>query len=284
MEFGLGLPTTVPDKDGPALAAWARRAEDAGFASLGVIDRLVYDNYEPLTALAAAAAVTERVRLTTGVLIAPYRTQTALLAKQAATVSALSGGRLVLGVAAGGREDDFQAVDATYHDRGRRLDAQLAELRDIWQGKGEVSGIGPEPPAGKPQLLVGGHSSAAMRRAARLGDGWFCGGSSASAYGDLVARALEAWKEEGRTGRPRLVSLAYAALGPGARELAQAYLGEYYAFAGPFAQRIASMAVTDRKELVDLAQSHAETGCDELILMPCSADPRHLESLAEAVL
>jgi alkanesulfonate monooxygenase SsuD/methylene tetrahydromethanopterin reductase-like flavin-dependent oxidoreductase (luciferase family) len=284
MEFGLGLPTTVMDKDGPALANWARRAEEAGFASLGVIDRLVYDNFEPLTSLAAAAAVTERVRLTTGILIAPYRTQTALLAKQAATVSALSGGRLVLGVAAGGREDDYQAVDATYHDRGRRLDAQLTELRDIWQGKGPVPGIGPELPTGQPPLLVGGHSPAAMRRAARFADGWFCGGSSATGYGDLVTRIRQAWQDEGRTDKPRLVALAYAALGPGAKELAQGYLGDYYAFAGPVAQRIASMAITDRQALVDLAQGYAEIGCDELILMPCSAEPHHLESLAEAVL
>ncbi|MCW7945872.1 monooxygenase [Streptomyces hygroscopicus] len=284
MEFGLGLPTTVLDKDGPALAAWARRAEEAGFGSLGVIDRLVYDNFESLTSLAAAAAVTERVRLTTGILIAPYRTQTALLAKQAATVSALSGGRLVLGVAAGGREDDYQAVDAPYHDRGRRLDLQLAELRETWQGKGPVPGIGPQLPAGQPPLLVGGHSPAAMRRAARLGDGWFCGGSSATGYGELVERLRQAWAAEGRTDRPRLVSLTYAALGPGAKELAQEYLGDYYSFAGPVAQRIASMAITDRQALVDLAQGYAEIGCDELILMPCSADPRQLESLAEAVL
>ncbi|GHF22169.1 LLM class flavin-dependent oxidoreductase [Streptomyces morookaense] len=284
MEFGLGLPTTVLDKDGPALTAWARRAEEAGFASLGVIDRLVYDNFEPLTSLAAAAAVTERVRLTTGILIAPYRTQTALLAKQAATVSALSGGRLVLGVAAGGREDDFRAVDAAYHDRGRRLDGQLAELRDIWQGKGPVPGIGPRLAEGQPPLLVGGHSPAAMQRAARFGDGWFCGGSSASGYGELVARVHRAWQDAGRTDRPRLVALAYAALGPDALQTAQEYLGDYYSFAGPVAQRIASMALTDRRALVDLAQGYAESGCDELILMPCSADPGQLEALAEAVL
>jgi alkanesulfonate monooxygenase SsuD/methylene tetrahydromethanopterin reductase-like flavin-dependent oxidoreductase (luciferase family) len=86
MEIGIGLPTTIPGVRGHEVIEWARRADAAGFSTLGTIDRLTYPNYEPLVALAAAAAVTERIRLTTAILIVPYRESAAVLAKQAATI------------------------------------------------------------------------------------------------------------------------------------------------------------------------------------------------------
>src|SRR3954452_19558188 len=101
MDIGVALPTMIPHKSGGHLLDWAVKAEQQGYSCLAVLDRLVYANDEPLTTLAAAAAVTDRIRLTTAILIAPYRGNTALLAKQAATVQHLSDGRLTLGVAAG---------------------------------------------------------------------------------------------------------------------------------------------------------------------------------------
>jgi alkanesulfonate monooxygenase SsuD/methylene tetrahydromethanopterin reductase-like flavin-dependent oxidoreductase (luciferase family) len=110
---------------------WALRAEAAGFSTLGTIDRLVYANHEPLIALSYAAAVTERIGLLTSILIAPLRANTALLAKQAASLDVLSGGRLTLGMAVGGRQDDYEVSGIDFHKRGAIFDRQLDEMRRL---------------------------------------------------------------------------------------------------------------------------------------------------------
>src|SRR4051794_7293616 len=103
MDIAIGLPATIPGVDRESNLEWARRAEARGFSSLGTIDRITYPNLESLMALAAAAAVTERIRLATTILLAPTR-ETAVFAKQAATLDVISNGRVTLGLAPGGRE------------------------------------------------------------------------------------------------------------------------------------------------------------------------------------
>src|SRR5204862_2970197 len=134
------------------LRDWATRAEAAGFSTLGTIDRIVYGNHESLIALSHAAAVTERIGLMTSVLLAPLRSNTALLAKQAASLDVLSGGRLTLALAVGGREDDYQASGVDYHARGRIFDDQLEELQRLWSG----NEVGPKPAEGRPEVVIGG--------------------------------------------------------------------------------------------------------------------------------
>lgn len=132
MQIGVGLPNGVPGTDGQLIIEWARRADEGPFSSIGVVDRLVYDSYEPLTALAAAAAVTRRVLLATTIVVGLLH-NTAMLAKVAASLDALSGGRLVLGLAVGARKEDYDAAGIDYHSRGRRLSEQLATLRSLWE-------------------------------------------------------------------------------------------------------------------------------------------------------
>jgi alkanesulfonate monooxygenase SsuD/methylene tetrahydromethanopterin reductase-like flavin-dependent oxidoreductase (luciferase family) len=108
MKIGIALPTTIPGVKGSEVTEWARRADATGFSTLRTIDRIVYPNYEPFIGLAAAAAVTERINLTTATAILPYRQNAALVARQAATIHPLSGGRLVLGAAVGGRPDEVR--------------------------------------------------------------------------------------------------------------------------------------------------------------------------------
>src|ERR687891_1225610 len=211
MDVGIGLPTTIAGVGREQLLEWARRAEARGFSSLGTIDRIVYDNYEPLIALAAAAAVTERIRLASTILIAPYRGNGALVAKQAASLDRLSNGRLVLGVAVGGREDDYIASGVDFHTRGRRFDEMLEQWHDVWAGKafGTAGAIGPRPPRERPTLIVGGTADAAFERAARYGDGWIFGGGTPAQFSEAAAKARAAWRDAGREGAPRLIALAY---------------------------------------------------------------------------
>src|SRR5919199_1585802 len=144
MDVGIGLPNAVRGVDRAGIVDWAQRAEAAGFSSLGTIDRIVYENYEALVALAAAAAVTERIKLLTSVLLAPLRTNTALFAKQAASVDGLSEGRLVLGLAIGGREDDYELSGVDFSSRAQAFDRQLDDLRRFWDG----DEVGPDAPGG----------------------------------------------------------------------------------------------------------------------------------------
>ncbi|MFG2087312.1 LLM class flavin-dependent oxidoreductase [Spirillospora sp. NPDC048824] len=283
MDIGIGLPTMIPGTPGSALLGWARRAEDLGFSSLGTLDRLMYDGYEPLTTLAAAAGATSRIRLATTILIAAYRGDRALLIKQLASVDRLSGGRLTIGVAAGGRADDYDACGTPYAGRGRRLDALLGELRGFCDGTGDGPVPGPVPAGGCPPLLVGGHSDAAMERAAAYGDGWIAGGSSAAGYGELAGRARKAWASAGRAGEPRLVAIAYVALGAGARERAESYLVDYYSFIGWKAEMAVKSVITDEGRLRDFVAGYRDVGCDELILFPCVEEPAQADVIARAL-
>ena len=286
MDIGIGLPNAVPGTTGRMLIDWAKNAEDAGFSTLGTIGRLVYPNYEELIALSAAAAVTSRIRLTTSVLLAPLHTNTALFAKQAASLDRLSGGRLVLGLGLGGRDDDFEASAVPARGRGRRLDEQLTEMKRIWSGeeRGYAGGIGPEPAQrGGPEVILGGSAEATFRRVALLGDGWIMGGGTPDMFAEAAASVDRAWQDAGRPGRPRKLALAYFALGPDARTQADNYLLRYYAWFGDIAKQIAAGAAISAEMAKGYAAAFEARGCDELIFVPTTASPDQIGLLAEAV-
>ena len=285
MEVGIGLPATISGMRPEELIEWARRAEARGFSSVGTIDRIVYSNYDPFIALSAAAAVTERIRLATTILIAPYRANGALVAKQAASLDHLSNGRLVLGVAVGGREDDYEASDVEFHRRGRILEEMLATWERVWAGEsfGYAGRIGPAPPNGRPALLVGGAVDAAYGRAARFADGWIMGGGAPDQFRERAGRMDAAWKEAGRDGKPRKVSLAYFALGDDAEQAAERYLRDYYGWLGEAAGMIAGSAAKDADTVRQYVSAFSDAGCDELVFFPCSTDPEQVDLLAEAI-
>ncbi|TMC05741.1 MAG: LLM class flavin-dependent oxidoreductase [Chloroflexi bacterium] len=269
MRIGVGLPTAIAGAPATLTPAWARRAEAAGFASLGVHDRLAYDSLEALTALAAAAAVTGRVRLAALLVVGPLRGGAAVLARQAATVAALAGSRLTLGLGAGPRRDDYEAAGLPFARRGRLLDAQLAGLLDRLPDGVEV--------------VVGGAADAALARTARYAAGYCHGGGSPRAFRAAAERVLAAWSDAGRPGRPRLWGLGYFALGPGAAEAGRRDLGHYYAFTGAAAGRIQAGLLATPEAVAAYCAGYAEAGCDELVLFPTVAGLDQVDRLAESV-
>jgi alkanesulfonate monooxygenase SsuD/methylene tetrahydromethanopterin reductase-like flavin-dependent oxidoreductase (luciferase family) len=281
MRVGVGLPTTTPGADGPLLLEWARRADTGPFASLGTLDRVVYRSFDPLAALAGAAAVTARVELVTMIVIAPIRA-TAMLAKQAATVQSLSGGRMTLGLASGARPDDYAATGSDPRTRGVRFDDLLEAIRQAW----EDGAMAPAPPAGAgpPPILVGGLSGRAYGRMARLADGYVHGGGPPRAFASAAARALAAWVDLGRPGRPLLYGQGYFALGSDdVIERGAAYLRDYYAFTGPFAEKVASANLITPAAIKDFVRGYEEAGCDELVLLPTVSSLDQLDRLADVV-
>ena len=286
MDIGIGLPNTVPDTEGRTLIDWARHAEEAGFSTLGTIGRLVYPNYEELVALSAAAAVTSQIRLTTGVLLAPLYTNSALFAKQAASLDRLSGGRLVLGLGLGGREDDFAASGVSTQGRGKRLEEQIAMMKRVWSGEefGYAGAIGP-PPArhGGPEIILGGASEATFRRVARLADGWIMGGGTPDMFAQAAAGVDQAWQDAGRAGRPRKLTLAYFGLGPEARSQAEGYLLHYYGWLGEIANMIAGGAAVSPEMVKSYVAAFEASGCDEIIFVPTASRLDQISLLAEAI-
>jgi alkanesulfonate monooxygenase SsuD/methylene tetrahydromethanopterin reductase-like flavin-dependent oxidoreductase (luciferase family) len=286
MKIGIGLPVAIPGTPGSLILEWAKQAEQGPFSSLGVLDRIVYDNYEPLITLAAVAGVTTRLRLVTTVLLAPLR-NAGILAKQAASLDALSGGRLTLGLGIGGREDDFLAAPATFRNRGKHFNEQLALMERVWSGQPvseRIGAIGPSPvQPGGPEVLIGGYSEAAIQRLSRWGNGFIAGGRAPDQVKQFFQMARDTWQKAGRAGQPRLAAISYYGLGPNATEGITKTITHYYSFLGPAAQQMAKNVPSTPDALRSLIQAFNDLGVDELIIGPCIPELDQIARLADVV-
>ena len=284
MQIGIGLPARLGDTSPAILLDWARRAEDGPFSSIAVMDRVVYPAFEPLVTLAAAAAVTTRIRLLTSVLLGPTR-ETTLLARQAASIDALSGGRLSIGIGVGVREDDYVVSGRDFHARGARLDEQMPVLREIWAGKHPAGRIGPGPSRdGGPEVLFGGYIDAVARRIAAWGDGFMApGGGDPARMAALWQRILDEWTAAGRSGRPRRLGGSYVALGPNAEAAARSHIDSWYGFDPALAERRLASIPMSESAVRDVIARNADLGVDELVLRPCVPDLDQLDRLADLV-
>jgi len=242
MNFGVVFPQLDIGNDPKAIHDYAQAVEGMGYTHILAFDHVLGANreryrdltgpyshhdafHEPFVLFGFLAAATRRMGLATGILILPQR-QTALVAKQAAAVDVLSGGRLRLGVAVGWNHVEYAALDEDFHTRGKRIEEQIEVLRALWtkelvtvEGREHritEAGINPLPVQRPIPVWMGGHSDVVMRRAARLADGWMWSGNlrpgaEAQATVDRVhelvragGRRPEAFGIEGRVPLARL--------------------------------------------------------------------------------
>jgi alkanesulfonate monooxygenase SsuD/methylene tetrahydromethanopterin reductase-like flavin-dependent oxidoreductase (luciferase family) len=284
VDIGIGLPNTLP-VTGPVLVDWARRAETRGFSTLATIDRIVYPTFDSLTSLALAAGATTRIGLFTDILLTPLYPPV-WLAKATASLHAGSGGRLTLGLAVGGRPDDYAAMDRPMQRRGRLMDETLDLLDRAWAGEsvtGDEFSVVPEAAAGTAvPILIGGNSDAAVERTVRYGAGWTVGGGGPEMAAPMIAKVHDAWRAAGREGEPRISALAYFGLGDEAAS--RASLARYYGFLGEWRDAVVESAVRTPQAARDLVRAYQEVGATEVVFDPTVASLDEVDRLADAVL
>ena len=288
MKLGIGLPQSMPwGLDRTLLLEWARRADTAGFHSLGTLDRPNYDSWESLITLAAAAAVTERIRLATTILQLSNRNET-LVAKQAAVVDRLSEGRLDLGLAPGMREDDFTVFGADLSDR-RGFRRQVARIREVWQlareSTAEHGNVGPAPVQDPgPPIWIGAATPGGIQRATEIADAFvFTAALPPEKIGEMIPDLRERAEANGKTDFA-FHAIAYCGVGDPDEVLAVArgQLLRYYRNPDMPFDRIVHRGPID--EVAAVVRRYAETGLDSLILLPQVPELAQLDALAGGVL
>lgn len=284
MEIGIGLPNTLPVQ-GTGMIDWARRAEQRGFSCLSTIDRIVYPTFDSLTTLAVAAGATSRIGLFTDILLTPAYPPV-WLAKATASLDAMSGGRLTLGLGVGGRPDDFAAMDRPFERRGKIMDETLDLLHRSWAGEtvtGSEFPVGPPPAAGnRVSVLIGGNSDAAVERTVRYAEGWTAGGGGPQMAAPMIEKVRRAWEDAGREGQPRLAALVYFGLGDD--DASRASLRDYYGFLGDWVDAIVESAVRSPQAAKDIVERFAAVGVTELVFDPTTASIDEVDRLADAIL
>jgi alkanesulfonate monooxygenase SsuD/methylene tetrahydromethanopterin reductase-like flavin-dependent oxidoreductase (luciferase family) len=282
MKIGIGLPNQVRNVRPAVIPAYAAKAEEAGFATLGTVGRIAYPGVMDTVTLAAAAGATTTIGLISNIMLATVWPPT-LFAKEIAGIDGVSGGRLRLGIGIGGREDDFVVEGAGPRGLGKRIDHDLEVYREVWNGKtvgGDLNAAVPEGTREVP-MLFGGMAPAALARMAKWGQGYLAGSLPAPMVAPSFDGARAAWQEAGREGRPYLVAIAYFALGD--VELGRANVHDYYSVAGEFADLVAANVAGTPEAVQAMVASFEEIGADELILNPVTDDVDDVSRLADVV-
>ena len=289
MTVGVALPQMARGLDRSTFAAWCRQVDQGPFSSISAGERITFHNLDGFTLCAAAAALTERVRILVNVVVLPWHSP-AMVAKELASIDVLSGGRVDVAVGVGGRAQDYAALGVPFSGRHRRLDEGVAELRRLWAGGPAADGqpVGPIPvQAGGPPILASAMGPKSLARAAR----WAEGVSGFTLLGDgeesgRLFRATEsAWLAAGRQEKPRLVTGSFVALGPDAEKRLRSFAAEYlHVFSPDFATSLSeAMTLHDGGRLRDVLDAVEAQGADEFIVVPATSDPSMIQQLSDVV-
>ncbi len=288
MKLGIGLPNTMAHEiDRRLMLDWARLADEAGFHVLGTIDKPNYDSWDPLVTLAGVTGVTERIGLATTILQLPPRNEV-LVAKHAAVVDRLSDGRLTLGVAQGGREDDYELLGADFEGRSARFERQVNRIREIWEGaraSDRDHGVNGPAPAQEPAppIWVGAGTPKSIERAARVADGFLFGTAGSAAMRERAPGIRDLFAKHGKPDAT-VAGLAYVAIGDDPRRAldeATHHVLRYYGQLWTEPENLIHHGTAEK--IAEELAAYADA-VDVLIAIPEIPDLRQVEQLAEHVL
>lgn len=294
--IGLAWVNPAPLTKGENLINFAKKTEAMGAHSMWTIDRIAYDNLEPLTLLAAAAGVTQRIRLGTSVLLGNTR-HPAHLAKIVATIDYISNGRFTLGLGFGSREPDYKAVEVPWEHRGTRAVEQVELMKRLWTEdnvtyKGrffnvENLSLGPKPvQKPHPPLWTGGSAEIALKRAGTWADGFLSGSSAIADFHVTWDKIASYAAAAGRDARKiTKASLAFMAINDDKGKAIKAvedYTTRYYGRVRTPVEPVS--IVGGAEQCIDKIQYFLSKGLDQLIIGVADPDPRQLDLFGEKVL
>jgi alkanesulfonate monooxygenase SsuD/methylene tetrahydromethanopterin reductase-like flavin-dependent oxidoreductase (luciferase family) len=287
MKIGLCMPYMVRDYDRDRILGWARKIDGGPFDSLSCGERITGHTYEMTTMLAAAAAVTDRVRIMPSLYVLPMRSAV-LTAKEAATLDVISNGRVSVTIGIGGRENDYRAVGAPFTHRHQRMDEQAAEMRRVWRGEAIFEGadeVGPVSPQGANiPLYAGAMGPKAIARAAKWADGIYGTSMAGDREGHekIFDMAKDAWKAEGRAGKPYLIGSFWYSLAPDAETELKAYVYDYLKYMGDDIGRYMASTMTRHTPdaILEAIENVRAAGADELLLVPATAHYDEVDKMA----
>ena len=291
MDIAMTMPTMIAHGRSETIA-WCEAIDQGPWSSLAVPERVTYPSHSWIVELSAAAAITQRVRLWTTIIVLPAH-DAVDVAKQLASVDQLSAGRLTVGIGVGGREHDYRAINGSFDRRWSRMDEQVETMRRVWSGEPPFEGadpVGPPPAqAGGPPFVAGAMGPKALARAAKwaigVDDGSTVFGIDPAATDAAFTRIRNAWFAEGRSDAPHISASLWYALGDGAQERLYDYGYSYMKIFGEqVGTMMAGMLSTSTAESLRQSVSTLESlGCDELFLVPTTTDVTELNRTRDAL-
>jgi alkanesulfonate monooxygenase SsuD/methylene tetrahydromethanopterin reductase-like flavin-dependent oxidoreductase (luciferase family) len=275
--------------DRTTLLEWFRRVDEGPFATIATGERELWPQIEQHAFLAAAAAVTKRVKVMSHIMIVPMHPPV-LLAKQLASIDVISGGRLVVGVGIGGREEDYQAAGSTFNDRWQRQDDCVAIMKRVWAGEpaweGAVAPVGPLPAQRDgPPIYTSASGEKGLARAAKSADGWQGAIMTVDppTLKTEVERHLAAWESAGRTEHPYLMNSLWYAMGDDAERRLSDTAARYFGLPPGSPTPLGALPVHGPDGVKMAVDNCQEAGFDELVFIPINDDIRQLDELEAAL-
>jgi alkanesulfonate monooxygenase SsuD/methylene tetrahydromethanopterin reductase-like flavin-dependent oxidoreductase (luciferase family) len=290
MKIGFCFPYTQEDMSREIMLEWFRRIDEGPFSTISCGERLVGPSVDMMALLAAAAAVTNRVRIVPTLYVLPMHSAIKV-AKHAATLDLISGGRTTITVGVGGRVHDYMCMEKEPVRRHARMDEQVAQIRRIWAGEIPFEGAEPVGPRlvqpGGPPILAGVMGPKAIKRAAHWADGVYSwsGNGVAKEMEEQQARVVSAWEDAGRDEPPERVAGFWYSLAPNADEKLKTYVYKYIRAIGEAPARAMAKNV-DRSSQDAVRASldaYEELGVEECWLNSATAEIAEIDGILEVI-